>query len=751
VKSSTAATEVVLVGAGHAHVQVLRRLAMAPWPSARVTLVVDEPLALYSGMVPGLVAGQYTRDELSIDAHVLARRAGVRVIYARATRVDAAARLVHVEGRPPVFFDIASLNVGSTVAGAGVEGVAEHTLATRPLSRFVRGVDALGAGGPKRVTVVGGGAAGVELAAALRARGHALTLVDGAPALAMGGGAGWSARVARALAARGVAVRLGARVVRVTEAAIEVEGGEPIAHDAVVWAAGAAPPPLCAASELPKDPRGYVLTDRWLRVLDHPQLFAVGDCAVQDEARWVPRAGVYAVRSGGVLADNLEATLCGWPLRAYRPQREFLALLNLGDGTALGRRGALAAEGAWMFRLKDRIDRRFIEGFRALEGSGRPRAGWAPMAGADAMVCGGCAAKLGQTALDLALGSLASTEDPSVVLGVADRDDVSVTRSPGGDLVVSNVDGFRAFCDDPFLVGQVAAVNAMSDLWAKGIAPRHALALVTVPQPAGGGPGEAATARELAEVLAGARAALGPVGASLVGGHTMAGPELSVGFAVLGYAEASHRLATRAGLRVGDRLLLTKALGTGVLLRADALGLVSGEDALALRRALCQSNEAAMGVMTRSGASEATDVTGFGLLGHLGALCLAGGVGAELWLERLVALPGAAGVVAAGVRSTFYEENARALRAARVAADAATHPLFELIVDPQTSGGLLFGVAADAADAALAELVAGGHAAALIGEVVAAPEGEAGVVSVLARPEPGSGGRSARPRSEVVR
>ncbi|MEZ4269617.1 MAG: selenide, water dikinase SelD [Myxococcota bacterium] len=732
---TTPSVELVLVGAGHAHVQVLRRLAMAPFAGVRTTLIVDRPLALYSGMVPGLVAGQYGLDDLAIDAHALARRAGVRVILAAATRVDPAARVVHVAGRPPIYYDVASLNVGSTVAGEQVEGVREHALATRPLADFIGAVERLDvdASPAPRASVVGAGAAGIELACALRARGCTVTLLDGADTLLPDASRRWRARVAAALSARAITVKLGAQVAAVTEGALHLENGQEIPHDFVVWAAGAAPPAFCAASDLPKDPRGYLRVRRDLRVVGHDDLFAVGDCAVLDAAPWVPRAGVYAVRGGAVLVDNLEALLRGWPLRAFRPQRDFLTLLNLADGTALGRRGPLIIEGAWVFRLKDRIDRRFVERFRALEPDGAPSRALPAMAGADEMVCGGCAAKVGQTALEQALSALEPTVDPSVLLGVAAHDDVSVTATPSGERVVSNIDAFRAFCDDAFIVGKVAAMNAMSDLWAKGIAPRHALALVALPP----SPDDDATARLLADVLAGARSAFDPASASLIGGHTVVGTELSVGFAVLGYADKDTPIVARKGLRPGDLLVLTKALGTGILLRADALGCLAGSDAVSLRESLCRPNDAAMAVMLANQPSAATDVTGFGLLGHLAALCRAGEVTAELWLDALPRLPGAAAALARGVRSTFHEENARAFRGAVVTAEAAAHPLLELTVDPQTSGGLLFGVPADRAAGAVEALAASGHSAAVVGRVVASVAGAAGQsagVSIQASP-----------------
>jgi len=369
--------ELVLVGGGHAHVQVLRALAAAPLPDVRTTVVLDRPDAVYSGMVPGLVAGQYAASELTIDVPALAARAGAAVVLAPATRIDAAARRIDVAGQPAVAYDVASLDVGSTVAGLGLPGVAEHALATRPIARFVGEVDALVARarerGRCRLAVVGAGAGGVELAFAFRARlaregvrEAAVTLLEGGSRVLPASPPGVARRVAAALAARGVAARCGVRIEGIARdgEALRVALGESeaLACDEVAWVAGAAPIPLVADSPLPHDDAGFVRVDATLAVEGRDDLFAVGDCAAF--APPLAKAGVYAVRQGPVLTRNLRARLAGRPLRRYRPQRDFLMLLNLGDGTAIAAKWGLALEGRAAFAWKDRIDRRFVARFQ---------------------------------------------------------------------------------------------------------------------------------------------------------------------------------------------------------------------------------------------------------------------------------------------------------------------------------------------------------------------------------------------------
>jgi len=721
--------DLVLVGAGHAHVQVLRRWMMAPVPGVRLTLVLDRPEAVYSGMVPGFVAGDYGAGELEIDAVPLARRARARVVLVRAVGVDPAARRVEVEGRPPLPYDLASLDVGSTVRGLDLPGVAEHALATRPIRGFVDALEARladlpGGEAPPHVCVVGGGAAGVELCftldARLRAQGRPvrLTLVCDTAEVLPGHGRRLVQRARSEAETRGVRVVCGARAERAGKGELFLEGErEPLAADLVVWATGAAPVALGLDSRLPRSAAGFVRVRDTLEVEGCPGLFAVGDCAGISGRDWVPKAGVYAVRQGPVLDANLRRALAGRALRRYRPQTDFLALLNLGNRRALGEKRGVVAAGPVVWKLKDWIDRRFMRRFHVLDAAGAPAPDFPTpeSMGMEAMDCGGCAAKLGATSLDAALRRLGPPPaDESVLVGLAEPDDAAALALPGGSVLLATIDGFRAFCDDPWLVGRVAAVNALGDVFAKGGRPRHALALVTVPD-------ERARAGEetLHQVLAGVRAALDPLGVSLVGGHTTRGPELFVGLSVTGDLPAGKGPLSLDGARAGDVLVLTRPLGSGVLLAADMQGLARGAWVRDLHASLVRSNQRAAAVARSSGATASTDVSGFGLAGHLAELLRASGASARVRLDALPDFAGALALLERGVRSTYHEQNA-SRRDAIAFAPTASGPRAELLFDPQTAGGLLIALPPERAAGALAALrEAGEPAAARIGEVTA--------------------------------
>ncbi len=373
--------QVILVGGGHSHVQVLEALASEPLEDASVTVVVDKPIAIYSGMVPGYVAGQYREDELEIDVPALCRHAGVDVIVRPVESIDADQQSIQIEGHDPIRYDLASINVGSTVAGLDTPGIRTHAIPTRPISDLVARVDGLVERAqsrvpkdPFRIIVVGGGAGGVELAFTFRERliGSAAgpvttTLVHAGRRILEGYPASLARRVYRHAEPRDIDIVCGRRVTSADATKVLLDNDIRLPFDALIWVTGAVSHPIFERSGLPVEERGFVRTRSTLQVDGYDNLFAVGDCATLDEFPKTPKAGVYAVRQGPYLTANLRAALKGEALENYHPQSDFLTLLNLGDGTALGAKWGRSFQGRWVMRLKDWIDQRFMERFRVAD------------------------------------------------------------------------------------------------------------------------------------------------------------------------------------------------------------------------------------------------------------------------------------------------------------------------------------------------------------------------------------------------
>jgi selenide,water dikinase len=476
-----------------------------------------------------------------------------------------------------------------------------------------------------------------------------------------------------------------------------LDDGRELSADLVIWATSAVGPPLLSRFGLSTNEQGFLRTRGTLQSVDDPAIFAVGDAGTIEGER-IPKAGVYAVRQGPVLWENLKRTLRGEPLREYRPQTGFLKLFNTGNGSAIGEYKGLSFSGQWAWRLKDWIDSRFMRMYQveAHDGAGDERyqrmRSRQSSADRDASArqsaelrCAGCGGKLGSSVLSRALSRLEDLDAGEVVVGLSQRDDAAVIRVPGSGMVNFSVDFFTAPLDDPFLVGRIAALNAASDCFACGGKPMVALCSATLPW----GP-ESKQEQLLYELLAGALHEFRPMGVALAGGHTTEGSPLTIGFSML--ADQDRPPRTKGQLRVGDQLVLTKPLGIGILLAAHMRARCRAAWWEPLVHTMLFSNQYAAGLCDEFDVAGLTDVTGFGLAGHLMEMLRASEAAAEISLGSIPMLPGVAELVREGLESSLAPAN----RAVEVEMETAemwrTKPQYRVLFDPQTSGGLLMGV-----------------------------------------------------------
>ena len=717
--------DVVLVGGGHAHVEVLRQFAMSPQPGTRLTLISREVNTSYSGMLPGFLAGHYSFDECHIDLAPLCQRAGARLFHNAVTDIDLERRRVVAEGRPPVAFDYLSIDTGSTPDDTGIEGT-ENAIPIKPVDSFLsrwRAIEEniVGARREFSLVIVGGGAGGVELSLCLRhrlaqrdpetARALAITVVSDESSILSRHADSVRRRLAQAMQERGVATHTGDEVVRITPERVLCRSGHELVCDAVIITTHARAPEWLRDTGLALDEAGFVRVGRTLQTCSHDFVLAAGDVAAFETQR-IPKNGVYAVRQGPALAENLRALCEGRPPRPFVPQALTLALISTGNQNAIASYGPIAFEGEWVWKAKDFIDRRWMRRYQELPVMGTAE---------DPMRCGGCGAKVSAEILSAVLGEIRRCDPEDVPIGLDTPDDAAVTIPPAGQVVVQSVDQFRSFIEDPYVFGHISANHCMSDIYGMGAQPKTAMAMVTLPFAA-----RTVIEQDLRQLLLGALDALDEANVALVGGHTGEGTELSFGLSVTGFADP-RVLLRKQGLRGGDNIILTKPLGTGTLLAAHMRGLARGEWLDQALISMMTSNRAAALAFSRHGASACTDITGFGLLGHLGEMLRASGVHADLSIEGIPILAGARELLADGVTSTLHPANElhRHLLTNRKSLTNGAAVLF----DPQTSGGLIAGVRPERVDDVLAELAANGNSTAtVIGTVTDGPAGMATLV-----------------------
>ena len=762
--------DLVLVGGGHSHVGVLRMFAMKPEPGVRITLVCTDIDTPYSGMLPGYISGHYTFDEVHIDLGRLCAFAGARLVHDAVVGIDRKTQKVICKNRPPVAYDLLSINIGSTPQVQQVEGAQTLAVPVKPIAQFnQRWLTLLDKArqwpshrGRMTIAVVGGGAGGVELLLSMQYRlRHELKALGRSPedlqfVLLTSGDTllpthnpGVRARFAKVLQERNVEVHTHAEVVQVSPGCLHTRDGRTFDADETMWVTQAGGPAWLQSTGLALDDKGFILVHPQLQCVNDPLVFAAGDIASFIE-RPLEKAGVFAVRMGKPLAENLRRSLRGQKLLAYQPQRHWLALISTGNRYAVGSRGAWGFAGDWVWRWKDRIDREFMRRFTelpdmdtsapgtnmvtAVQSMGQllkdiQARGKAPTTrlnltseeslqaiSAIAMRCGGCGAKVGANILSRALGQLQPVERPDVLIGLHSPDDAAVVRVPPGMAVVQTVDFFRAFIDDPYMFGKVAANHALGDIFAMGAEPQTATAVVTVP------PGlESKVEDLLTQMMGGAIEVLNAAGCALVGGHTGEGAELALGFAINGLIdEKMGNVMRKGGMQAGDVLLLTKPMGTGTLFAAHARHAAKGRWIAAALQSMVQSNQSGAKILHSHGATACTDLTGFGLLGHLVEMTRPSGVDAELNMSALPLLDGAVDCVKAGIVSSLQPANVRLRRALRNADEFLGDPRYPLLFDPQTAGGLLASVPAAQAAACMQALKAAGYAhTAIIGSITA--------------------------------
>ena len=722
--ASVAVRDIVLVGGGHAHVLVIRRFAMQPMAGVRLTLISRDPETPYSGMLPGLIAGHYQHSDTHIDLQRVCRRAGVRFIVGDVCGVDALAKTVQLRDRPSIAYDVLSLDTGSAPNTISVPGAAEFATPVKPVSRFYSRWQELltrldNGQTLAPVSVVGSGAGGFELLMAMQ---HKLAerstaipdlhwIIRGDTPLA-----DYPERVRRhalELARRaGIQLHCGFEVAEVRDGELYSADGQTLQAGEILWCTGAMGPDWLKGSGLELSGDGFLAVNDHLQSVSDPAIFAAGDVATQvNHPR--PKAGVFAVRAGPYLADNLRRYLTGERLRAFRPQEDFLSILATGPKHAIAAKGRFSLAGRWVWHWKNHIDRQFMAKFDAdklpasmesarikpihpalLEDAPREKNGYR---------CAGCGAKVAADILQEVLSTLPSHTNRGA-------EDAVLLELPDTK-IVQTVDQLRAICDDPWVFARIATQHSLSDLHASLATPHSAMAMITLPYAS-----EALQSRDLLQVMQGVSSVLVENDCALVGGHTSEMPVLSVGLSINGLPGAHHY--DKSGLRAGDKLILTKALGTGVLLAGDMRTATSGSDLHKALQTMQQGNADASRVLAQHGASAMTDVTGFGLLGHLSEMLDASELAASLDHVAIPLLDGAAELLEAGTHSSLQPMNSRFGDRLSLPASALDATLAGKLFDPQTSGGLLAGIAAADTDACLKALHAAGYQhAAVIGEV----------------------------------
>lgn len=743
--SAPIVSDLVLLGGGHANIQVLKMMAMHPIGGLRITLISDQTHSPYSGMIPGYLAGFYLYEDCHFDLRRLCEELGLRFIKAKIIGIDPQRKKIQLEHRAEIDYDCASINVG--IEPKSIEKFSQESvlkiIPLKPISQFIAHWDQLIAdlkdykgSDSLSLAVVGAGAAGVEISIILKLlinqnKWNAnVSLIHRHDYLVSEKDHQARKQLLKTLKKLAIKVYKNTDVLEVQENALVLKDDKGLIRTEVFYraliATQASAPKWFKNSKLPVNQEGFLKVTEKLLVDNEKALFAAGDC-IHFSPFPLKKAGVYAVRQGMILEHNIRAFFTRKStLKTFHPKKNVLSLITIGDRKALVHQDSISIlrclPPELLWSLKDWIDRRFMSRFQAKTFSIKPlhfnkvmpvpKSTLVPEDWQD-NTCGGCGSKLAASTLIQSLNKLTIPQDDFVLLGVKEAEDCALTQVSEHTLCLQTIDQFRSFISDPYLLGQIATQHALSDVYAMGGVAKTAQVGLTL---------SAATGKihreDIFQVMSGVLDILTKSAASLVGGHTGEGSELSIAIAVQG--EVAPKQVLRKQLtQPGNQLILTKPIGTGVIFAANMLAQANGKLVDEALSSMLQSNKIAMEIIRAFDISGCTDITGFGLLGH--AFEMLGknsdnALGIKIDYKTIPLFDGVSELFEKGYFASIAGNNYETLSS--VLGAEVNNQNFPALFDPQTSGGLLFSVSSHQTEDCLKALYQNGVKACVIGEVI---------------------------------
>ena len=720
-----------LIGGGHSHLAVLKHLGMKPVPGLAVTLISRDINVPYSGLLPGFLSGIYGAEEMHIDLRPLAQFAKARIIQADITDINLGAKEIIIPSRPNVSFDILSLNIGSEPNLSSLPGTQDHAVPIKPLAEFLerwpqileRAIDTLAQGQQFKFVIVGGGPASIELAFSIQYR------IDHVPSLNTSKKSNLQIQIisaestllkshnsrvrnftAQLLAKRNIDILLDTKMSACGSGTVICEDHTEISADAIICATGASIPSWPEECGLAISKDGFIEVDSTLKSTSHDFVFAAGDAAsIKGQSR--PKSGVYAVRQGPPLAKNLLRYATSKPLTTYKPQTHALALMSTGNKTAIASRAKLFFHGRIAWIVKNKIDVNFIKKYSELPkmdeklnvSKGLVDKKTEAELKLHAMRCAGCGAKVASSVLQEVLDQIPNTEKEEILTSIASTEDASSIRLEDNRILLQSVDQIKAFTNDPWVFARIATNHCLSDIYAMGCNPHSALAIVGLPFAS-----KEYSRSQLKELMLSCSETLKEQNCSLIGGHSAEAEDLTFGLCVNGFI-TQEKILQKHGMQKDDVLILTKPLGTGTLLAADMRSKACHDNIQNALNEMAISNREASSILSDLGATACTDITGFGLAGHLLEMLTKDGTEVALILDDIPTLGGSLESLDQKIFSSLHADNRAVSRYISAPQKLTLDPKYEILFDPQTSGGLLASLPPELAGICLERLLDAGH------------------------------------------
>lgn len=714
-------TELVLIGGGHANIQVLKSFAMSPIDGLRVSLISDVLNAPYSGMLPGFISGEYSHEDMHINLLNLSNSANARFIHAKITSINTEHRIIHCEERPHINYDLISINTGIAPDLEQIEGAKEYAVAVKPISHFLNNlpkIDMKIKSPQHSLIIVGSGAAAIELAFAFRTRFNKkkisprIIIVGGAerffPELSLKCHLSILNKCKRAC----IEVKFGQPATKVSSKSVTLASGIKIASDFTLLVTGGIPQNWLRNTSLGLTDDYYIEVNKAYQSISDERVFAAGDVAkVRLQPR--PRSGVFAVRAGPVLSKNLRLKLNNSPLQNISQQSRHLSLIMTGNETVMAIWGKLFMSSKWLWLVKKWIDKRFISNFTNLPKMAENHHRSILLSKnelirendplLEKMFCSGCGSKAAANILDTVLPKAINIASKlggdkrylSMLNTYSDAGEFPLELNlDGKQTIVQTVDSISQMISDPFIFGRISALHALSDLAVSNAIPLTALSMINIHRAK-----RNLQESDLTNMLSGALLEFSKAKTKLIGGHTSQSFENSLGFALTGIKKNISHLESSKLLEKERHktfsIILTKPLGIGIILAAAMRNLVSEQNYQECINCMLQSNLEPAQFLWKNGAVAMTDVTGFGLARHLENITMnlqnhfGVDIGAQLILNKIPIIDGVHQILEkTSIRATLNESNKKAIRHLDKT-KCKNLPLSDILFDPQTSGGIL--------------------------------------------------------------
>mgnify|MGYP000026190325 FL=1 len=674
--------DLVLLGAGHSNIEVLKKFGTKPIDGLRLTLISNSYFSTYSGMIPGYLQGIYDWNEINIDLVKLCRVYGHRLIMSNIIKIDTKNNSVFLENRPSINYDFLSINLGIKTDSSKIKGAEKNCLRLKPISSIKENFDKLlkfnKVHKNNDIVIIGAGAAGFEVALALDENLKRKNIKNNIILLSKNSSVLNQFNKTAELIAKKNLEKCNikflnyAEVVIVTSNYVLLKDGRKIFCKLPILATNSGPLDLLKKSDLPLTKNGSILVESNLLVSGYNNIFSSGDIS-EIKGYSIPKAGVFAVRQGKILAKNIKKLYLQKKLSQYRPQKYFLSIIGLQNNRALAIKSIFSIKGQLIWSIKKYIDKKFIEKYTLYKRDNYPEKDQIEPV-LNQMQCKGCASKIPQSILD-------SVFEENTKKGSLDADKVPNTKN-----IFQTTDIISSIVSDPFELGIISAKHALNDILASNTKPLAAQMIVSLPPAI-----NEINKRDLIQVKSGADYAMKKATCKIIGGHSYSNndDQVYLGFSIIG---KKKNYVKSKKIKKG-KLYITGKIGSALVFAAIEKKIISGMYSEEVINNMKQSNYDIFKIFSKYSIQHITDISGFGLAIHANNLLLRNSDlnGLEISLKKVPLYKGAIEALNNNVKSSLNDANKNSIiNNLRVDYDKINKNYLNCLFDPQTAGGFLF-------------------------------------------------------------